>query len=47
MVRTSIIAAIAFAVASSANAFKLGIIAFQMSAETHARFSNSGAVAGK
>jgi simple sugar transport system substrate-binding protein/ribose transport system substrate-binding protein len=47
MLRTSIIAAIAFAVASSANAFKLGIIAFQMSAETHARCSNSAAAEAK
>ena len=37
MLRTSIIAVLAFAFASSAGAFKLGIIAFQMSAETHAR----------
>ena len=47
MLRTSLIAALALAAASSANAFKLGIIAFQMSAETHARCANSAADAAK
>jgi ribose transport system substrate-binding protein len=42
-----IVGALALAVASSASAFKLGIIAFQMSAETHARCSNSAADAAK
>jgi len=41
------IAALGFLAASSASAFKLGIIAFQMSAETHARCSNSAAAEAK
>ena len=32
---------------ASAHAFKLGIIAFQMSSETHARVANSAADAAK
>ncbi|MFO1302921.1 MAG: sugar ABC transporter substrate-binding protein [Burkholderiales bacterium] len=51
MLRTTLFAALAAlvtcAAATSANAFKLGIIAFQMSAETHARCSNSAAEAAK
>ena len=45
--RTLIVAAIGLCLATSASAFKLGIIAFQMSAETHARCSNSAAEAAK
>src|SRR5258706_10235784 len=42
------IAAIAWVAASgSAHAFKLGIIAFQMSSETHARVANAAAEAAK
>ena len=47
MLRKSIVAAIVLTVASSSYAFKLGIIAFQMSAETHARCSNSAAAEAK
>lgn len=47
MLRMSIVALVALAAATSANAFKLGIIAFQMSAETHARCSNSAAAEAK
>ena len=47
MLRTFIVASVAILAASSASAFKLGIIAFQMSAETHARCSNSAADAAK
>lgn len=42
-----VIGAAAFAIASSAGAFRLGIVAFQMSAETHARCSNAAADAAK
>ncbi|MCC6197144.1 MAG: sugar ABC transporter substrate-binding protein [Burkholderiales bacterium] len=42
-----IVAVIGLCLATSASAFKLGIIAFQMSAETHARCSNSAAEAAK
>jgi ribose transport system substrate-binding protein len=35
------------AAASSAHAFKLGVIAFQMSSETHARVANAAAAAAK
>jgi len=47
MLRTFIVASVAILAASSASAFKIGIIAFQMSAETHARCSNSAADAAK
>src|SRR6476660_7333455 len=47
MLRKSIVAAMALAVATSSYAFKLGIIAFQMSAETHARCANSAAAEAK
>jgi len=47
MLRNSIVALFAVLATSSAYAFKLGIIAFQMSAETHARCSNSAADAAK
>ena len=43
----SLVAALAILATSSAYAFKLGIIAFQMSAETHARCSNSAAAEAK
>jgi simple sugar transport system substrate-binding protein/ribose transport system substrate-binding protein len=41
------VAALLFMLAAPASAFKLGIIAFQMSAETHARCSNSAADAAR
>jgi simple sugar transport system substrate-binding protein/ribose transport system substrate-binding protein len=50
MLRTSIVGALAAALAfaaSSAGAFRLTVIAFQMSAETHARCSNSAFEAAK
>jgi hypothetical protein len=47
MLRTFVVASVAILAASSASAFKIGIIAFQMSAETHARCSNSAADAAK
>lgn len=47
MLRITIVAALALVAATSANAFKLGIIAFQMSAETHARCSNAAAAEAK
>jgi simple sugar transport system substrate-binding protein/ribose transport system substrate-binding protein len=40
-------AAVLIAVPGSAHAFKLGIIAFQMSSETHARVANAAAAAAK
>jgi ribose transport system substrate-binding protein len=45
--RKLIVAGLGLLLASSASAFKLGIVAFQMSAETHARCSNSAAEAAK
>ena len=51
MIKRSIAAAIVtiglIVAASSAHAFKLGIIAFQMSSETHARVANAAAEAAK
>jgi simple sugar transport system substrate-binding protein/ribose transport system substrate-binding protein len=41
MLLRPIVAVMALAIASSSSAFKLAIVAFQMSAETHARCSNS------
>lgn len=44
---TAVAAAALGLVAPAAHAFKLGIVAFQMSAETHARVANSAAEAAK
>ena len=46
-VATFIVTIALIVAASSAHAFKLGIIAFQMSSETHARVANSAAEAAK
>jgi ribose transport system substrate-binding protein len=47
LLAASVVAIVSMTAISSAHAFKLGIIAFQMSSETHARVANAAAAAAK